>query len=423
MILPNQEYLKNAKIPVCRPYLAGNELKYVTEAVKSNWISSISPKVKEFEDLFSMWLFGPNGTNEVANGFSVSCCNGTVAIELALHTLRIGKNYGGKDTDEVIIPDFTMIAVPNAVHWAGAILVMCDVSLSDWNIHPDKIEQLITPNTKAIIVVHTYGHPAQMDKIMQIAEEYDLKVIEDCAEAHGAEFNGQKVGTFGDISTFSFYANKIITMGEGGCICTKDKKLAERAFYLKEHTFDKNKHFWHKEVGHNFRLTGLQAAIGIAQLEKINEYIDMRRANAKKYQDRLGSFFENKTTASFLQRIETDEEFINYEPRCYELSKEQPNCKSVYWMFGVIVSYLYKDQIRSKLAQNGIETRGFFIPIHWQKPYKDVPRDAYPVSNYLYETGFYLPSSTDLTDKEIDYVCGHLIKAIEEVDNHEKNRS
>jgi len=379
------------KINVCEPFLNGNELEYVTAAVKDNWISSLSPAVTKLENNFSQWLFGTQGS------FSTTTTSGTTALSIALHTLKIGGNYGGNYRDEVIIPDFTMIAVPNTIHWAGASPVLCDVSYGDFNIHAKEIKSLITKHTKAIVVTHTYGIPNDMTEIMKLAKEYDLKVIEDCAEGLGGTHNGQKLGTFGDMSIFSFYANKIITTGEGGMVCSKDEALIKRAYFLKNHTFSKEKHFWHKEIGHNFRMTGLQASLGLAQLEKIDEYVTSRRSNATIYNNELQPHFDkfnDKNQRSFYELMPTID-------------------GAVYWMYGVRVPF--KWAVRDKLKKAGIETRSYFIPIHRQKPYIQDDDDFWS-SKMLHDMGFYLPSGSGLTVDEIKYICAELIKAIKEVD-------
>jgi len=385
-------------IPVCEPFLNGNELKYVTEAIKTNWVSSLSPKVKEFENLFAMWLYGVKEFDE-GRAHATSTTNGTTALNLALHTLKIGGNYGGSFDDEVIIPDFTMIAVPNSVHWAGAKLVLCDVSYYDFRLKYDDVEKLITKNTKAIICTHTYGIPDDMDKLLELCRKYDLKLIEDCAEGLGATYDGKKIGIFGDISIFSFYANKVITTGEGGMLCSKDKRLVERAFYLKNHTFCKDRHFWHTEVGHNMRMTGLQAALGLAQLENIDKHIQKKRENARIYTEQLSPFFE---------KLNKEWKENNIEP--YQL---MPSIKgAVYWMYGVKVPF--KQIVRDKLKEKGIETRSYFIPVHLQKPY--LIKGEFYSSTKLYQDGFYLPSGIGLTKAQIKKVCDTLKKIIKKVD-------
>src|SRR3990167_834437 len=394
----SKEFDYHVKIPVCTPYFKGNEEKYVKKAMKSGWISSVGPHVKEFERLFSMWLYGVNEVNK-----AVSCTSGTTAIELALHTLKIGGNYGGHFTDEVIMPDFTMIAVPNSVHWAGAKPVLVDCDYDDFRMRD--IEQKITKNTKAIIVTHTYGIPENINKIIELCKKYDLKLIEDCAEGLGATFAGSKIGTFGDMSCFSFYANKVITTGEGGMVCSKDIELVKRAFYLKEHTFDENSHFWHKEIGHNYRMTALQAAVGLGQLENIAEHIALKKKVAFIYENILAPIFAK------LNQGTKDRNMDLVVDRYYTMPKIEG---SVYWMWGIRVPF--KTALRQILAREGIETRSYFIPIHQQKPYLTKQNDAdYYYSNRLYTDGFYLPSSVGLTEIEIKFICKTLLNAIKEV--------
>ena len=346
---------KIKRIPVCTPTLKGNELKYVTKTIKEGWISSQGPMVKEFEDRFARWLYGmmPDWKSSVMvypKGYATSCTSGTTALELALHTLKIGKNYGGHETDEVIIPDFTMIAVANAVHWSGANPVLVDVEM-DFRLNVDHLISNISKHTKALIVTHTYGIPENMDQIVNICKKYDIKLIEDCAEGLGATFNGQKCGTFGDLAMFSFYANKIITTGEGGMVTSKDRKIIERAHYLKNHTFSKEQHFWHKEVGHNFRFTALQAAIGLAQLENIDKLIADRIKVYLMYRSQLYQFLDKM-----------DDTYFDLIPKVDG---------AVYWMVGVTVPSKFKKQIREELDKAGIETRSYFMPISSQKPYLD----------------------------------------------------
>lgn len=357
-------------IPVCEPTLHGNELKYVTECIKSGWISSSGKFIEKFEDKFSKYC-------NVSQG--VSCSSGTAALHLAVESLGIGKG------DEVIIPTFTMIASSNAIIYAGARPVLVDSELDTWNIDIDKIEEKITQNTKAIMVIHTYGHPVDIDKLKKITDKYDLYIIEDAAEAHGAEYKGRKVGSLGDIACFSFYANKIITTGEGGMIVTNNEKWAERARSLKNHYFGKIR-FLHDEIGYNYRMTNIQAAIGLAQLERIEEYINARRKNAKDYN-------------SLLKNIEG----ITTPP-------ESSWARNVYWMYGILVQDEFgisMPKLREELYQKGIDTRTFFIGMHKQPAYKkndemfpDISAH-YPVSDELERKGCYLPSSSHLIKEEI----------------------
>ncbi|MCK4648321.1 DegT/DnrJ/EryC1/StrS family aminotransferase, partial [bacterium] len=245
-IIPGPEPKMKVKIPVCEPKLEGNELKYVTECIKTNWISSRGDYIEKFEKMFSKCCGARYG---------IACTSGTTALHLALASLDIGKG------DEVIIPAFTMIATANAITYTGARMVLVDSEPKTWNIDPEKIERKISKRTRAIIPVHTYGHPANMDKILALAKKYDLFIIEDACEAHGAEYKGRRIGSLGDVACFSFYANKIITTGEGGMLTTNNKEIAQRARTLRNYAFSQERHFWHKYLGFNYRMTNLQAAI------------------------------------------------------------------------------------------------------------------------------------------------------------------
>jgi len=362
----------NNFIPVCEPTLNGNELKYVTEAVQSGWISSAGKFIKQFEEKFSDYC----NTN-----YGISCSSGTKALHLAIETLGIGKG------DEVIIPTFTMIACCNAVIYSGAKPVLVDSELDTWNLDIEKIEEKITSRTKAIMVVHTYGHPVDMDKIKKIADQHNLYIIEDAAEAHGAEYKGRKAGSLSDIACFSFFGNKILTTGEGGMVITNNEKWAERARSLRNHFFGQPR-FLHQELGYNYRLTNLQAALGLAQLEKIEDYVQARRQNAYTYNQ-------------LLQGLPLT------------LPPEKAWAKNVYWMYGLLVNDefgLSMHQLREKLLENGIDTRTFFIGMHQQPAYhKNDPRfpdlnGTYPVSEELTRKGFYLPSSSHLNKEQIKFI-------------------
>jgi perosamine synthetase len=361
-------------IPVCEPTLKGNELKYVTEAVKSGWISSGGKFIKQFEDNFSEYC-------DVKYG--ISCSSGTSALHLALKAMGIGKG------DEVITPTFTMIASCNAIMYADAKPVLVDSELGTWNIDTNKIEEKITNKTKAIMVVHTYGHPVDMDKVKKIASKHGIPIIEDSAEAHGAEYKSRKAGSLGDIACFSFYANKIISSGEGGMVVTNNKKWAVRTKSLRNHFFGKIR-FLHEELGYNYRLTNVQAAIGLAQLEKIDEYVNERINNANTYSKLLANI------------------------RGIRTPPQAEWAKNVYWMYGILVGKDYKVDmpgLRAILSEKGIETRTFFIGMHKQPAYKknderfpDIS-GTYPISDKLEREGFYLPSSSHLTKEQIRYIA------------------
>ena len=371
-------------IPVCEPTLRGNELAYITDAVKSGWISSAGKYIQEFEEKFSKYC----GVK-----YGVSCSNGTKAIHLAL--LAVGIKPG----DEVILPSFTMIGSCNPIVQIGAKPVFVDSELKTWNMDPTQIEEKITPKTKAIMVVHIYGHPLDMDAVFKIARKHSLIVIEDAAEAHGAEYQGRKTGSLGDIAAFSFFANKIISTGEGGMVVTNNEQWAERARKLRNHFFGEPR-FLHHEVGYNYRLTNMQAALGVAQLEKINDYVNARRKNAQLYNSLL-----------------KDVPGITLPP-------EEPWAKNVYWMYGIVVDKpfpLTMPQLREELQKCGIETRTFFIGMHKQPAYAHLGvQGDFPNTEYLEKNGFYLPSSSHLTEEEIKYITSAIKQIYEEHKNENK---
>ncbi|MFA5887109.1 MAG: DegT/DnrJ/EryC1/StrS family aminotransferase [Candidatus Nanoarchaeia archaeon] len=362
-------------IPVFEPEIGEKEAEYVKDCLKDKWISYNGKYNARFEESFAEYC----GVK-----YGVATTNGTTALHLALLALNIKKG------DEVIVSDFTMASCLFAIQYVGAEPVFIDSCRETWNIDPKRIEGKITNRTKAIMVVHIYGHPCEMDSIMGIAKKHNLKVIEDCAEAHGAEYKGKKVGSFGNIGCFSFYANKIITTGEGGMIVTNDKALAERARWLHNLAFDKERRHIHAEIGYNFRLTNIQAAIGLAQLERIEETIAKKRQIAKTY---------NK----YLSKVKG----IITPP---ELS----DVRNVYWMYGILIEDdfgITRDELKKELYEKGVDTRFFFWPLHKQ-PY--LPKDKYnskdyPVSIELSIKGLYLPSSVNLTEKEIEGICSKII--------------
>ena len=356
------------KIPVCEPKLDGNELKYVTKCFETSWISSAGENIQKFEEEFAQACGAKYG---------VSCTSGTAALHLALATLGVGRG------DEVIIPTFTMIATANAVTYTGAKPVLVDSEPNTWNINVKKMEEKITHRTKVIMPVHTYGHPADMDKILDIAKKYNLYVVEDAAEAHGSEYQGRKIGSMGDIACFSFYANKIITTGEGGMLTTNNEEMAKIARGLRGHAFSEERHFWHNYIGFNYRMTNLQAAIGLAQMEKFDENVRRRIQNAKLYN-------------SMLKNI-----------KGITLPPQTKGVKNVYWMYSILVNDEFditRDELRKKLAKRGVETRTFFIPIHLQPIYFRRYDERFPVAEELCRRGMYLPSSSTLTKEEIEYV-------------------
>lgn len=362
-------------IPVNRPLFISDEKKYLAKCIDSGWISSDGPFVEEFEGVFSKY---------VGKKYGVAVSSGTAALEVAVGAI------GLKPGDEVIMPTFTIISCALAVVAYGATPIFVDCEAETWNIDIDKIEEKITKKTKAIIPVHIYGHPCNMTAIMQIAKKYNLLVIEDAAEAHGAEYKRKKCGSFGDISCFSFYANKIISTGEGGMVLTDNKKHFERAKFLRNLGFNNKKRFYHTEFAKNYRMTNMQGAIGVAQLKNIKKFIKIKIKNARKYQENLKSI------------------------KVLQLPIEKDYAKNVYWMYGVVLDEsvgFSAEVFAKKLLQKGVQTRPFFYPMNLQPVFKRNGKDACPVAEKIAEYGLYLPSGLGLKDTEIKVVC----KAIREI--------
>jgi perosamine synthetase len=331
--------------------------------------------VTRFEDTFAEYCGVKHG---------IAVCNGTVAIHLALTALGIGKG------DEVIIPSFTMIATAFAVCYTGAIPVFVDSDKDTWNIDVSKIEEKITSKTKAIIPVHIFGNPCDMDKICEIANKHNLFIIEDAAEAHGAEFKGKKVGSFSDIASFSFFANKNLTTGEGGMVITNNEEYYKKCRYYKNMCFpvDAPRVYNHESIGFNYRMSNLHAAIGLAQTEKADEYRNMRLKNANLYKKYLSDI-----------------------PGII-IQKDQPDGFNVHWMNTIIINpeeYGHsKDELIEHLRLNNIDTRLLFVSMHRQKSLKDYGCDClgnYPITDWLTENGFYLPSASNLKEEQIMNIC------------------
>lgn len=365
------------RVPISKPKISGNELKYVTECIETSWISSKGKYVTQFEEGFADYI-------GVKHGLAVS--NGTTAIHLALAALDVGPGH------EVILPTFTMIAAANAVKYTGATPILSDSENDTWNIDPKDIEKRITDKTKAIIVVHLYGHPANMDPIIKLAQKHGIYIIEDAAEAHGAIYKGKKIGGIGDIGCFSFYANKIITTGEGGMVVTNNDEIAEKARRLRDQSYDMDRRKWliHNDIGFNYRMTNLQAAIGLAQLEQIDNFITIHRENAACYD-------------SLLKNI-----------KGIRLPPEEPWAKNVFWMYTILVKKdtfgISRDELMKKLGEDGIDTRSVFYPIHLQPPYrKEFEGTVFPVAEKLAKEGINLPSGNTTTKEQIKYVADVII--------------
>ena len=367
-------------IPVSEPFLNGNEKKYVNEALDTNWISSRGKFVDLFEKNFAKF-------SGVAYATTVS--NGTNAIHLGLRALDISAG------DEVILPDFTMICSALPICYLGAKPVFVDAERETWNIDPHKIEEKITSKTKAIMVVHIYGHPCDMKPIWEIAKKYNLKIIEDAAEVHGAEYHGKKCGNLGDLAAFSFFSNKVITTGEGGMVTTNNIELYDKLRYFKDLCFPLTgeRTYLHEDIGFQYRLSNIQAAIGVAQVEKISQYIDMRRRNNSLFKEYLN-----------------DIKGITFQP-------EKKGCKNIYWVNAAIIDNeifgINRDKLVDELEKAGIQTRKYFVPMHKQpalKKYGCACDGEYPVSDWLAKNGLYFPSSTGLTESSIQVICKEIVR-------------
>jgi len=360
-------------IPIAEPSFCGNELRYITQAIESGWISSKGAFIEKFEKEFAKYCNVK---------YASSCCNGTAALHLALKALEIKKG------DEVIVPNLTFISTANAAVFCNAKPVFVDCEKDHWCIDPEKIEEKITDKTKAIIPVHLYGHPCNMDKINNIAKKYDLYVIEDAAEAHGAEYKGKKVGSLGNAAIFSYYGNKIITTGEGGMVTSNNKGFIERVNILKNHGMDLHKKYWHNEIGFNYRLTNLQAAFGLAQLQCIDKFIKRKREIA---------YYYNKLVS---------------ESGLIEIQKEDKDCKHVFWQYTVLLNKenrLKRDYLIQQLAKKNIETRPFFYPLTDMPPYKI--NEKFVVSVDVSYRGISLPSFIKLQEQEMETIV-NAIKSI-----------
>ena len=367
---------KQMNISVSQPFLDEEETNYVLSALADGAISGLYGQyIDKFEEDFSRY----SGCS-----YGIATNSGTSALHLALAASGIGNK------DEILVSSFTNMATFFAVLYQGARPIPVDIEPDTWNINPALIEEKITEKTKAILVVHIYGHPADMDPILRIAKSYGLYVIEDCAEAHGALYKGQKVGSLGDVGCFSFYANKIITTGEGGMVTTNNVEIADKARSLKSLAFGVNNKFMHEDIGFGYRMTNLQAAIGCAQLKKIDEIIDKKRKIAHYYD-------ENLRGIPGLQR-----------------PIEKNRAKNVYWMYHVVLHEEFKfprDLVMEKLNEYGIETREAFIPYNMQEIFIRkgwVNGNECPVSNYVAKNGFYIPSSPLLGKKELEYIVSKI---------------
>ena len=372
----NKEY-----IPVNEPLLDGNEENYLVECIRSGWISSEGPFVAKFEELFAL---------RVGRKYGVAVSNGSVALDAAVVALGIGKG------DEVIMPSFTIISCAAAVIRAGGVPVLVDSDPLTWNMDCDQIENLITQRTKAIMIVHIYGLPVNVVKILAIAKKYGLLIIEDAAEMHGQSYYGEPCGSFGDISTFSFYPNKHITTGEGGMIVTDSYDIAERCRSLRNLCFHKEQRFKHYELGWNYRMTNLQAALGLAQLERLDYFVEKKRVMGKLYT----SLFEG------VAGLQLPLPSVEY-------------AENIYWVYGLVLDDAYEfeaQEVMRKLNSNGVGSRPFFWPMHEQPVLKKMGlfnnEKKYPTAERIARRGFYIPSGLALTEKQIIHSAEVLIRVL-----------
>lgn len=370
-------------IPVNEPLLNGNEKKYLCECIDSGWISSEGPFVREFEERMSA---------SVGRKYGVAVSSGTAALEVAVQAINISEG------DEVIMPTFTIISCAMAVTKRGGVPVFVDSDKATWNMRVDQIERKITPRTKAIMVVHLYGLPVDMAQVMEIAKRHGLKVIEDAAEMHGQTYDGKPCGSFGDISIFSFYPNKHITTGEGGMVLTDDEGLAERCRSLRNLCFQMDQRYVHNEISDNYRFTNLQAAVGLAQLERLEEFVKKKRIMGEIYTDIL-----SEVKGISLPISETE------------------HAKNIYWVYGIVIDEDVMVDNRflvKKLGEIGVGCRTFFWCMHEQPVYMNqgmFKDEHYPSAEYLARKGLYIPSGLGLEEKQMVEVCKRLKKTILEL--------
>jgi perosamine synthetase len=371
--------MKDDFIPVNTPLLSGNEKKYINECIDTGWISSEGPFVERFESELSA---------KVNRKYGIAVSSGTAALDIAVVALDIGKG------DEVILPSHTIISCISAITRSGATPVLVDSELATWNMDVNLIESKITNKTKAIMAVHVYGFPMDMDIVLDLAKKYNLFVIEDAAQMLGQTYKGKPCGSFGDISTFSFYPNKQITTGEGGMCVVNDEKLADRCRSFRNLCF-KHPRFVHDEIGWNYRMTNMQAALGVAQLEKLDSHVKRKREIAKKY----------------IQLINFND-LIKASPEANDYSD------NIYWVVGLLISdssnYSAQD-VMNYLTEHGVGVRPFFYPLHMQPVFKEqgmFKGEQYPNSEKLYKKGFYIPSGLGITDNEISIVASKVNQLI-----------
>lgn len=359
-------------IPVNEPLLEGNEEAYVTECIRTGWISSAGAFIDRFEGAWADYC-------GVKHGIAVS--NGTTALQVAVDCLDL------EPGDEVIMPTFTIISCAMAIVTHGGVPVLVDADPRTWCMDANQVADRITPRTRAIMVVHIYGHPVDMDPLCELAEKHGLAIIEDAAEVHGAEYKGRKCGALGDLSTFSFYANKIITTGEGGMVLTDDDALAEKARRIRNLFFIPERRFLHKRLGYNYRLTNLQAAVGLAQVEQVDALVERKRLMGAAYNGRLA------------------------DVDAIQLPVEEPWARNVYWMYGLVLDEstgMDAERFAEALKERGVGTRPFFLGMHEQPVFHEMglfKNESHPVAERIARQGLYLPSGMALTMEQLETAC------------------
>ena len=371
-------------IPVNEPLLKGNEKKYLAECIETGWISSEGPFVKRFEEEFAA---------RVGRKHGIAVCNGTAALDAAVEALSVGPG------DEVILPTFTIISCIQQIVRSGATPVLVDVDPLTWNMDVTQIEAKVTPRTKAIMVVHIYGLPVDMDPVLDICQRHGLKLIEDAAEAIGQTYRGRPCGSFGDISTVSFYPNKHVTAGEGGMILTDNDELAQACRFLRNLCFKQGKRFVHERLGWNLRMTNLQAAVGVAQLEQLDKFLERKRAIGRRYQELLAD----------LEGVQLPVDRTEY-------------AENLYWVFGLVIDERLGDAeaVMKQLGSEGIGTRPFFNPMHQQPVLLNMglfTGESYPNAERIYRQGLYLPSGLALTDTQVGKVVNATRQSMHSVRN------
>jgi perosamine synthetase len=368
-------------IPVNEPKLGPRELEYVTECVQTGWISSAGRFIDQFEQQWAAYC---------GRRYGIAVCNGTVALQIAAACLDL------QPGDEVIMPSFTIISCAQAVIYSGGVPVLVDSDPQTWCMDVSQVRSKITSRTRAIMPVHIYGHPVDMDPLLELADEFGLSIIEDAAEAHGAQYlsrlgqqtsgDWKRCGSFGAVSCFSFYANKLVTTGEGGMLVTDDPRLAEKARGLRNLCFQPQRRFYHEALGFNFRMTNLQAALGLAQLERMDEIVAHKRWMGQAYTERLQDI------------------------ACLQLPVEKPWARNIYWMYGLVLSEetgMDAVEFARKLRSAGVETRPFFLGMHEQPVLRKMglyEAEHYPVAERIARQGLYLPSGMALTAEQVDKV-------------------